>query len=107
MNLLMSADLDASSRNYSVQQYRRIGLYGTVILLLRAWWQCRNRSSGWAITARPPPRPAGGSGTNPAGGGAEVAPMPRPAREIGGTTTATPAVMPLLREHLEPRAGLK
>ena len=76
---------------HAVQQYRRIGLYGTVILLLRAWWQCRNRSSGWAITARPPPRPARGSSTNPAGGGAEVAPMPRPAREIGGTTAATPA----------------
>ena len=52
---------------------------------------CRNRSSGWAVTARPPPRPAGGSSTNPAGWGAEVAPMPRPAREIGGTMAARPA----------------
>ena len=60
-------------------------------LLLHAWWHCRNRSSGWAATARPPPRPAGGSSTNPAGWGAEVAPMPRPAREIGGTTAARPA----------------
>ena len=49
---------DPIIRSMQCAQYRRIGSCGTVLLLLHAWWHCRNRSSGWAVTARPPPRPA-------------------------------------------------